>query len=90
MSRENLAHHVDDRRIAVNEGVRAGVVCRERKEEQARDLLASPCMPHIGFDLRQRDPPDIPGPHIPGRIIELTHRSPLTPPLVAFGAARGG
>ena len=20
-------------------------------------------MPHIGFDLRQRDPPDIPGPH---------------------------
>jgi hypothetical protein len=49
--------------IVVDEGFRAGMVCRERKGEQARDLLTSPCVPHIGFDLRQRDPPDIPGLH---------------------------
>jgi len=37
--RANLAQHVEDCRTAVDEGVRAGMVCRERKEEQARDLL---------------------------------------------------
>jgi hypothetical protein len=58
-----MAQHVEDRRIAVDEGVRAGTVCRERKGEQARDLLTSPCTPHIGFDLSQRNPADIPGPH---------------------------
>ena len=39
MSRANLAQHVADSRIAVDERLRAGMVCRERKEEQARDLL---------------------------------------------------
>jgi hypothetical protein len=38
MSRKNLARHVENWRISVDEGVRAGMVCRERKEEQARDL----------------------------------------------------
>jgi len=31
VSRENLAQFVEDWRIAVDEGVRAGMVCRERK-----------------------------------------------------------
>jgi hypothetical protein len=39
VSRAQLAHHVEDWKIAVDESVRAGMVCRERKEEQARDLL---------------------------------------------------
>jgi hypothetical protein len=38
VSRENLAQHVEDWRIAVDEGFRAGMVCRERKEEQAREI----------------------------------------------------
>ena len=39
VSRKNLAQHVEGWRIAVDEGIRAGMVCRERKGEQARDLL---------------------------------------------------
>jgi hypothetical protein len=39
VSRKNLAQDVEDRRISVDEGVQAGMVCRERKGEQARDLL---------------------------------------------------
>ena len=39
VSRENVAQDVEDWRIAVDEGVRAGMMCRERKGEQARDLL---------------------------------------------------
>ena len=33
------AHHAEVRWIEMSEGVRAGMVCRERKEEQPRDLL---------------------------------------------------
>jgi hypothetical protein len=39
VSREKSAHHVEDSGIGVDEGVRAGMVCREREREQARDLL---------------------------------------------------
>jgi hypothetical protein len=39
VSRKNLAQDVEDWWIAVDEGVRAGMVCRERKGEPARDLL---------------------------------------------------
>jgi hypothetical protein len=34
-----LAKHVEDWRIAVDERLRAGMVCPERKEEQDRGLL---------------------------------------------------
>ena len=37
--KEDPAQDVEDWRIAADEGVRAGMVCRERKGEQARDLL---------------------------------------------------
>jgi len=39
VSREKRAQHVEDKRIAVGEGLRAGMVRCERKGEQARDLL---------------------------------------------------
>jgi len=39
VSSAHLAQHVEDWKIAADEGVRAGMVCHERKEEQARDLL---------------------------------------------------
>ncbi len=39
MSREKSAHHAEVRWIEMSEGIRAGMVCRERKEEQPRDLL---------------------------------------------------
>jgi len=59
VSRENLAQHVEDWRIVADEDFPAGMVCRERKEEQARDLLRggvlsekrrrSPSRPHLDF-----------------------------------------
>jgi hypothetical protein len=59
VSRADLAQHVEDWGIAVDEGVRAGMVCRERKGEPARDLLRggvlsekgrrSPSRPHLDF-----------------------------------------
>ena len=57
---------VEDWRIAVDEGVRAGMVCRERKGEPARDLLRVCVLrgkglrlaskPHVGFRAYGRGP----------------------------------
>jgi hypothetical protein len=59
VSREKSAHHAEVRWIEMSEGIRAGMVCRERKEAQARDLIRdgvlsekgrrSPSRLHVGF-----------------------------------------
>jgi len=54
VSRANLAQHVEDRRIAVDEGVRAAMVCRERKGEQTRDLLRGGVLRRKGASITLR------------------------------------
>jgi hypothetical protein len=81
VSREKSAHHAEVRWIEMSEGIRAGMVCRERKEEQPRDLLRDGVLSE-----KRRGTPS--GRHLD--LYFLTHGRRSTGYLSACGHAQAG